>query len=120
MHNSDSNFTSTENQIDALNYHSFASISEDNDANFVEISDAELDDISGGVDISISYVFGQTSMDISAQTTVMDDGPRSSSLSYSSQTSIFGFQLEGSFQSMGHFWDFKRRLDSFFQTLGFW
>ncbi|MEM9213202.1 MAG: hypothetical protein AAGD25_02550 [Cyanobacteria bacterium P01_F01_bin.150] len=120
MHNFFPNSISMENQIDASVHHSDSDISKISDSNFVELSDLELDEISGGIDVSISYVFGQTSTDISSQTTVMDDGASSSSLNYSSQTSIFGFQFEGSFQSMGHFWAFKSRLDSFFQSLGFW
>ena len=123
MHDSFPNPISTGNQINDSTDYLVSNLSGTNPADCsdcVELSDSELDDISGGLDASISYVFGQTSTEISAQTTVMDDGSSSSSLSYKSQTSIFGFQFEGSFQSMGHFLDFKSRLDGFFQSLGFW
>jgi hypothetical protein len=85
----------------------------------VELSEAELNEVAGGLDVNISGVFFKDSLDVSAQETISEDGTGSSSLSYSAKKSVFAFQFVGSFQTAESFLGFLFGLSKMLRNRGF-
>lgn len=65
----------------------------------IELSEDELAEVSGGLDVTLSGAFFRRETNISSDTIALDNGSTLSSTSYTATTSIFAFQVVTSFKS---------------------
>lgn len=72
---------------------------ESSEHKITELSDQELAEVSGGLDVTLSGAFFKQETDISSDTIALDNGSILSSVSYTQKTSIFAFQVVTSFKS---------------------
>jgi hypothetical protein len=81
----------------------------------VELSQQELDEVSGGIDLYFSTVMFEQIDEFSAQTVSSGDGCGATSVSQSSRTSFSSFQFFGSgFESFGDALSFLKGISRLF------